>query len=122
MNLARARNNRAPMRMLNTLTRPARAHTRYLLNAGLLSHDSRDGSHFWTRLHRAGFSPSRATGENLVELGGCNESTARLAVKLWMKSPAHRANMLDSRFNVAGVGDASSTNCDTTVITADYGS
>ena len=122
MNVVRARNNRAPLRMLKTLTRPARAHSRYLLRAGLLSHDSRDGSRFWVRLQKAGFSRSRATGENLVEVGGCNQSTARLAVQLWMKSPAHRANMLDKRFRVSGVGVASTPNCSTTVITADYGS
>ena len=61
-------------------------------------------------------------GENLVELSGCNESTARLAVQLWMHSPAHRANMLDKRFHVTGVGVSFSANCDVTVITADYGS
>ena len=122
MNIARANNHRAPLRMLNTLTLPARAQSRYLLKAGLLSHDSRDGSPFWTRLERAGFPRTHSMGENLVELGGCNESTARLAVQLWMHSPAHRANLLDKRFHVTGVGVSFSANCDVTVITADYGS
>ena len=121
MNQARARNHRAPLRMLDTLTRPARAQSRYLLRTGRLSHDSPDGSPFWTRLERAGFPRSRAMGENLVELGGCNESTARLAVQLWMQSPAHRANMLSKQFHLTGVGAASSADCDTTVITVDYG-
>jgi uncharacterized protein YkwD len=121
MNQARARNHRAPLRLLDTLTRPAHAQSRYLLKAGLLSHDSPDGSPFWTRLERAGFPRTRAMGENLVELGGCNESTARLAVQLWMRSPAHRANMLSKRFHVTGLGAASSSDCDTTVITVDYG-
>jgi uncharacterized protein YkwD len=121
MNQARARNHRAPLRMLDTLTRPARAQSRYLLRTGLLTHDSPDGSPFWTRLERAGFPLTRATGENLVELGGCNESTARLAVQLWMQSPAHRTNMLSKQFHVTGLGAASSSDCDTTVITADYG-
>jgi uncharacterized protein YkwD len=122
MNLARARNHRAPLSMLNVLTRPARAQSRYLVSAGLLSHDSRDGTPFWTRLERAGFPRTRATGENLVELSGCNASTARLAVQLWMQSPEHRANLLSKQFHVSGVGVASTANCDTTVITADYGS
>ncbi len=121
MNLARARNDRAPLRMLNTLTRPARAHSRYLLEAGFLSHDSRDGSPFWTRLERAGFPRNRPMGENLVELGGCDGSTARLAVKLWMQSPPHRANLLAKRFHVTGLGVATGAGCETTVITADYG-
>jgi uncharacterized protein YkwD len=121
MNLARARNHRAPLRMLETLTRPARAHSRYLLRAGLFSHDSPDGSPFWTRLERAGFPRTRAMGENLLELGGCNDSTARLAVQLWMQSPEHRANMLSKKFRVTGLGVASSADCDITVITADFG-
>jgi len=121
MNLARARNHRAPLRMVDVLTRPARAQSRYLLRAGLLTHDSPDGSPFWIRLERAGFPRTRATGENLMELGGCNESTARLAVQLWMQSPAHRANMLSKQFHVAGLGVASSADCDRTVITADLG-
>jgi uncharacterized protein YkwD len=122
MNIARANNHRAPLRMLNTLTRPARAQSRYLRKAGLLSHDSRDGTHFRTRLERAGFPRTHSMGENLVELGGCNKSTARLAVQLWMHSRAHRANLLDKRFHVTGVGVSFSANCDVTVITADYGS
>lgn len=122
MNTARANNHRAPLRMLSTLTQPARAQSRYLRKAGLLSHDSRDGSPFWTRLERAGFPRTHSMGENLVQIGGCNESTARLAVQLWMNSPAHRSNLLDRRFRVTGVGVSFSANCDVTVITADYGS
>ena len=122
MNIARANNHRAPLRMLNMLTRPARAQSRYLLKAGLLSHDSRDGTPFWTRLERAGFPRTHSMGENLVELGGCNGSTARLAVQLWMHSAAHRANLLDKRFRVTGVGVSFSANCDVTLITVDYGS
>ena len=121
MNLARARNKRAPLRAIDTLTRPARAHSRYLLSVGQLSHDSRDGSPFWTRLERAGFPRNRAMGENLVELGGCNASTARLAVRLWMQSPDHRVILLSPRFHWAGLGAASDGDCDTTVITADFG-
>jgi uncharacterized protein YkwD len=122
MNIARAQNHRAPLRMLNTLTTPARAQSRYLLKTGLLSHDSRDGTPFWTRLQRAGFPRTRAMGENLVQVGGCNESTARLAVQLWMHSPDHKANLLDKRFHVTGVGVSFNASCDVTVITADYGS
>jgi uncharacterized protein YkwD len=122
MNIARANNHRAPLRMLSVLTRPARAQSRYLRKAGLLSHDSRDGSPFWTRLERAGFPSTHSMGENLVELGGCNESTARLAVQLWMHSAAHRSNLLDKRYRVTGVGVSFSANCDVTVITADFGS
>jgi uncharacterized protein YkwD len=121
MNRARARHDRPPLRPLSTLARPARAHSGYLLGRGELSHESRDGSPFWTRLVAAGFPRRHAMGENLAMLYGCDAAAARLAVRLWMESPPHRANLLSRRFRWAGLGAASDEDCATTVITADYG-
>ena len=104
------------------LTKPARAQSRYLLKAGAALARQPDGSPFWTRLERAGFPRPAPWARTSWSIGGCNESTARRAVQLWMQSPAHRTNMLDKRFRVTGVGVASSADCDVTVITADYGS
>ena len=41
--------------MAAVVQRPARAQSRYLLGQGILDHDGRDGSPFWTRLIAAGF-------------------------------------------------------------------
>ena len=50
MNRVRAERGRKPLHMSATLRRPARGQSRYLLATGQLTHDSPDGSPFWTRL------------------------------------------------------------------------
>jgi uncharacterized protein YkwD len=122
MNRVRAQRGRAPLRMSGTLRRPARAQSRYLLASGLLTHAGPDGSPFWTRLVDAGYPRNRWLAENLAQLGGCDSSTARRTVRMWMNSPGHRVNLLSPRYRWVGVGSASDGGCGTTVITADYGS
>ncbi len=122
MNRARAERGRKPLRMSATLRRPARAQSRYLLATGQLTHDGPDGSPFWTRLVDAGFPRNRWMAENLAELGGCDTSTARRTVRMWMNSPGHRANLLNPRYRWVGVGSASAGGCDITLLTADFGS
>jgi uncharacterized protein YkwD len=122
MNSVRRARGRAPLRMSATLRRPARAQSRYLLRTGQLTHEGPDGSPFWTRLVDAGYPRNRWMAENLAELGGCDASTARRTVRMWMKSPGHRANLLNRRYRWVGVGTVSAGGCDVTVVTADYGS
>jgi uncharacterized protein YkwD len=122
MNRVRAAHKRRALRPLATLRRPARAQSRYLLRIGELSHDSRDGSPFWTRLVAAGFPRNRFTGENLAMVSGCQRTAARRTVAMWMASPPHRANLLNPRFRWVGAGVAIGSGCSATYLTADYGS
>jgi uncharacterized protein YkwD len=122
MNAVRVARGRAPLRMSATLRRPARAQSRYLLRTGQLTHEGPDGAPFWTRLVEAGYPRNRWMAENLAELGGCDRTTARRTVRMWMDSPGHRANLLNRRYRWVGVGSASAGGCDVTVVTADYGS
>ena len=122
MNRVRADRGRAPLRMSATLRRPARAQSRYLLATGQLTHEGPDGSPFWTRLVDAGFPRDRWMAENLAQLGGCDASTARRTVQMWMNSPGHRVNLLNPRYRWMGVGSASDDGCGTSLVTADYGS
>jgi len=122
MNRVRAQRGRAPLRMSATLRRPARTQSRYLLANGLLTHAGPDGSPFWTRLVDAGYPRNRWMAENLAQLGGCDATTARRTVRMWMGSPGHRANLLSPRYRWVGVGSASDGGCGTTLVTADYGS
>ena len=109
--------------MSATLRRPARAQSRYLLATGQLTHDGPDGSPFWTRLVEAGFPRDRWMAENLAELGGLRRRAPPGAPsQMWMNSPGHRANLLNPRYRWVGAGSASDGGCDTTVVTADYGS
>ncbi len=122
MNKVRAERGRTPLRVSAALRTPARAQSRYLLATGQLTHDGPDGSPFWTRLVDAGFPRDRWMAENLAQLGGCDASTARQTVRMWMNSPGHRTNLLNPRYRWVGVGSASDADCTTTLITADYGS
>jgi uncharacterized protein YkwD len=122
VNKVRTDRGRVPLRVVPTLARPARSHSRYLVTARLLDHDSADGSPFWTRLVAAGFPGSHLMAENLAQVSGCGPDAARRTVTMWMNSPAHRANMLNPRMRWVGAGAASSKGCHSTVLTADFGS
>lgn len=122
MNEARAERGRKPLRAIATLQRPARAHSRYLMTIGVLDHDGRDGSPFWTRLIAAGYPSGRSLAENLAMAHGCGIDAARQTVQLWLKSQPHRANLLNPTYRWAGAGAASTTRCSSTFITADFGS
>lgn len=122
MNRVRAKHGRRALRPIATLKRPARAQSRYLLGQGILDHSGRDGSPFWTRLIAAGFPRGRTLGENLAMVPGCSTGVAARTVRMWMKSPGHRANLLNPAFRWAGAGAASDRDCSSTVLTADYGS
>lgn len=122
MNHARVTRNRPPLRAISTLQRPARDQSRYLVVLGVLDHDGRDGSPFWTRLFAAGFPRGHTLGENLAMVPGCGIDAAKRTVQLWLNSPPHRANLLNPVFRWAGVGAASDADCSSTVLTADFGS
>lgn len=122
MNRVRAQRDRPPLRMSATLRRPARSQSRWLLATGQLTHDGPDGSPFWTRLVDAGYPKNSWMAENLAQLGGCDAATARRTVQMWMDSPGHRANLLSPRYRWVGVGVAVDGGCNTTLVTADYGS
>lgn len=122
MNRARVERGRRPLRPIATLARPARDQSRYLLGLGTLDHDGSDGSPFWHRLVAAGFPRGRTVGENLAMVPGCGPAAAAETVQMWLDSPGHRANLLNPRFRWAGAGAASSADCSSTILTADYGS
>ena len=122
MNRVRGVRGRPPLRVATTLRRAARGQSRYLVKAGVLDHDSADGSPFWTRFLAAGFPRDRYMAENLAQLYGCDAGSARRTVTMWMASPGHRANLLSPRYRWVGAGSASVSGCASTVLTVDFGS
>jgi uncharacterized protein YkwD len=122
MNRVRTAKGRVPLRVVATLARPARGQSRYLVASGRLDHDGPDGSPFWTRLVKAGFPSDHRMAENLALVSGCGADASRRTVQMWMKSPAHRTNLLNPRMRWVGAGVASSRGCGTTILTADFGS
>jgi uncharacterized protein YkwD len=120
MNRARTARRRAPLRRFARLERPAQTHSARLSALGRLAHDGPGGVPFFTRLLAAGLSPAQTLGENLAMVPGCNPGGAGEAVRRWLVSPRHRANLLSPRFALAGTGAASSPGCITTIYTADF--
>lgn len=98
----------------------ARQHSNDMLNRKYFSHNSGDKINE-TPLHRIYNSglPVLVVGENLAENKGDLVSTllksnpdslARVVIKKWMKSPAHKENILNPEFTHLGIGSVTYKN------------
>jgi uncharacterized protein YkwD len=71
---------------------------------GYFSHDSANGTDFANRIERFYSSNGArvwAVGENL--LWSARDLTARAALRMWLGSPPHRANLLSRRWRQIGI-------------------
>jgi uncharacterized protein YkwD len=129
VNAFRASRGLVRLRVSPALTAAATAHSTSMANKGYFSHNSANGTSFSQRL--AYFYPARgfrswSVGENL--LWGSPDIGAVRALKLWLASPPHRANLLNSRWREIGLSAVHSTsapgvyhNAPVTIVTADFG-
>lgn len=82
----------------------AREHSRNMRDEGFFAHRDHNGDGLSARLHAAGVQFSRAA-ENIVKVNaGVNPALA--AHQLLVNSPTHLDNILDSKYQLAGVGVA----------------
>jgi uncharacterized protein YkwD len=100
-NQARSVAGCGPLQYNAQLERSAQGHAEDMQKYNYMSHVSHDGRTFDQRIRAAGFEGGRI-GENV----GAGFTTADAVVDAWMHSEAHRANILDCRFNYLGVGYA----------------
>jgi uncharacterized protein YkwD len=79
------------------------------------SHEDAEGRFIASDMVQASFGHLGAIGENIMKMGSVfavgtrpftAEEFARNAVEGWMKSPEHRENILNARFDASGVGVA----------------
>ena len=109
INHARASHGLAKLKMVRSLERASRAHSREMVSHDYFSHNSFGGESFAARLIRFGYSASGCTswtaGENIA-FGYKSRGTPKAIFKAWMHSPAHRAVILTKRFRNVGVGRA----------------
>jgi uncharacterized protein YkwD len=129
INFIRVQHDLAPLRLNAELGEAAEEHSQEMAADGYFQHDSSDGSVFWKRI--ADFYSSAgygywSVGENLL-WGSPNVGPVG-ALQLWMRSPEHRANILDPRWREIGISAvhtlrAPGTYRDRTVtiITTDFG-
>ena len=129
LNLVRAAHGLRPLRLNLDLSAAAAQHTDEMLQDGYFSHSSLDGTSFWRRIAR--FYPAVhyriwTVGENLLWTG--RRLSAVGALKMWMASPEHRANILRPGWREVGIavqfernapGAFEDTNA--TVVAADFG-
>ena len=129
MNVVRRAHRLAPLRMSKPLASAADVHSRNMGQLGFFAHESSNGSVFWHRVKRfygwSGFR-SWSVGENL--LWASPEIDAAGAVKMWMDSPGHRANLLSRQWREVGLSAVFVPGAqgvyggrDVTIVTADFG-
>ena len=129
LNRVRAQHGLAPLRPSSKLNAAASQHSREMARVGYFSHNSADGSAFWRRIQRFYSSNgygSWSVGENL--LWSSPDVDAAGAIKMWMGSPEHRANLLNPSWREVGLSAVHSDSAPgtyhglgVTIMTADFG-
>ena len=108
VNRERGRHGLKKLRSNRKLRVAAARHSVNMARAKFFSHTSPAGSTMTTRIKSAGYTRSArswAIGENIA-WGTGGAGTPRQIVAAWMRSPGHRANILNGRFREIGVGVA----------------
>jgi uncharacterized protein YkwD len=129
MNAFRATHGLAPLRVSGRLNAAANVHSTQMARLGYFSHDSADGASFLQRIAR--YYPVRGyrswyAGENI--LWASPDVGAARALRMWIASPPHLANLLSPRWREVGLAAVHSTHAPgvyrgypATIVTADFG-
>jgi uncharacterized protein YkwD len=121
LNDVRTQNGLAALKPARGLNRAADRHSRDMLVRDFFDHPSSDGTPFDRRVRR--HADARRVGETLAAIprrrGGAGE-----VVRMWMRSPPHRAIVLSAGFRRIGIarrwGSLGSSKL--AVVTADFAS
>jgi uncharacterized protein YkwD len=129
LNAVRADHGLSALRTNAKLAAAASQHSREMADDGYFDHNSVDGTSFATRIAKwypLGSFHSWIVGENLLWSSPSVDPPE--AVAMWMRSPGHRANILNPRFREIGIGAIYSTaargtytHVPVTIITTDFG-
>jgi uncharacterized protein YkwD len=102
LNAQRTRNGRVALSQNVLLDRAAVLHSLDMAKRKYFEHADPDGVQPAARIVHQGYPPI-LVGENLA-WGELAESTPANIVALWMKSPGHRANVLEPDYREIGIG------------------
>ena len=108
LNKERSSRGMGKLRGNTKLRRAAERHSRNMAENNFFAHVSPGGSTPVERVKAAGYlsgASSWSVGENIA-WGEQNLSTPGEIVESWMKSPAHKANILNRSFRHVGIGVA----------------
>jgi uncharacterized protein YkwD len=106
LNKQRASHGLPRLRQQRVLAKVAKRYSRLMVRQGFFSHVSPSGSTMVGRVRRTRYLRgvrSWSLGENLAWGAGRSASPAQI-VRAWMRSPGHRANILDGTFREIGIG------------------
>lgn len=98
-NQARVEAGLAPLTLDHDLTAAARQHSSLMASRNMLSHELPGEPAMPQRLAAAEKTPVTSEGENVGYATSVDDSQ-----QAFMRSPHHRANLLDANFNVVGFG------------------
>ena len=104
VNVIRRQHGLAPVKLNQSLAEAATSHSDEMASDGYFDHASFDGTAFWKRIGRwygSGGYTYWSVGENL--LWSSAETDAPKALRLWMASKPHRANILNAGWREVGV-------------------
>lgn len=129
INALRRKHGLVALRANASLRAAADAHSSSMAARGFFTHESADGTAFWKRVRRYYGDDGRAywsVGENL--LWSSPDVDAAEALRMWLKSPPHRKNLLTARWREIGLSavhvDSAPgvyRNAPVTIVTADFG-
>ncbi|SPL91272.1 Transporter [[Actinomadura] parvosata subsp. kistnae] len=77
-------------------------HSADMAAKGYFSHTSQDGRSFMDRIRAAGFTGGSGWAENIAK----GQRTPAQVMQSWMNSSGHRANIMNCKYNLIGVGVA----------------
>lgn len=104
INAERARAGDQPLTENVMLERAAVLHSLDMANRQYFEHVDPDGVHPDARIVQQGYPPI-LVGENLA-WGETVKSSPAVIVSMWMRSPGHRANILEPQYREIGIGMA----------------
>lgn len=99
VNQERAKAGLTPLTLNAKLNNAAQGYSDQMARTGVYAHVGADGSSPGDRIRRAGYSPS-TWAENIHHRQGSPE----VIMADWMKSPGHRANILNPNLKEIGIG------------------
>ena len=129
LNQARVSHGLTPFTLNSQLSEAAVEHSNEMAQQGYFGHDSASGQPFWKRIelyYPTGKDHYWSVGENILWSAGSVDASS--AMRAWMASPDHRANILSTTWHQVGIGAVSAAHApgtfggqSVTVITTDFG-
>jgi uncharacterized protein YkwD len=108
INEARSKRGLGELDSASALTRAAAAHSRDMVSHDFFSHTSPAGATMQQRIDRAGYfnGASRWSAGETIAWGSGSLASPAAIVRSWLRSPPHRAILLQSKFDDVGIGIA----------------